>query len=192
MKHKVKSIKNKVEDFLKYHPKGRNILTNIVETWEEKINEEEDVYKKGTVFEKAKEFCKYDVANFKKSALPGFKYKLELLKTNDADYEFLESSIKSNENFSTKILKYLLKIKHKTEGLKIYRVVSNDKNLKESSDSNQILLLHGTKAQNVKGILKTGFNPSKNGSYGPGVYITNSFSYAYDYSKSYATEQNVI
>ena len=115
MKHKVKSIKNKVEDFLKDHPKCRNILTNIVETWEEKINEEEYVYKKEKVFEKAKEFCEYDAANFKKSAFPGFKYKLELLKTNDEDYEFFENSIKSNDNFSTKILKYMLDIKNNTE-----------------------------------------------------------------------------
>ena len=142
MKLTMESIKNKVEEFLKSHPSCRNFLQDIVKKAEEEINKEKNDYEKGVVFEKANDFCEYDVASFKEPVLPGFKYKLELLKTDDLDYKLLENSIKSNDNFSTKILKYLLKIKHKTEGLKIYRVVSNDKNLKELSDSNQILLLH--------------------------------------------------
>ena len=186
----MKLILNKLDEFLKAYPNCRSFLQSIVEKEKDKMNLVRDETVK--MFEKAKELCEYDVANFKKSVLPGFKYKLELLKTNDLDCEFLENSIKSNDNFLTKILKYLLGIKNKTEGLKIYSVVPNDNILTESSDSSQILLLHGTKAQNVEGILKTGFNPSKKGSYGPGVYLTNSFKYAYDYCKSYATEENVI
>ena len=43
--------------------------------------------------------CEYDVASFEKSVLPGYKYKLELLKNSDPDYELLESSI----NFSNEL-----------------------------------------------------------------------------------------
>ena len=190
MKLTVESIKNKVEEFLKSHPDCRDFLQDIIKEAEEEINKEKNDYEKGVVFEKAKDFCACDVSNFKNSVLSGFKYKLELLKTNDPDYELLENSIKFDDNFENS--RYQLDIRNKIKGLKIYRVVSNDIIAKESRDSNQILLLHGTKAQNVEGILKTGFNPSKKGSYGPGVYLTNSFDYAYNYSKSYATEENVI
>ena len=192
MKITMKSIKNKVEEFSKSHPNCRDFLQDIVKKTEEEINKEKNDYEKGVVFEKAKELCEYDVANFKKSVLPGFKYKLELLKTNDPDYKLLEKSIKFDDNFETENSRYQLDIRNKIKDLKIYRVVSNDNIAKESSDSNQILLLHGTKAQNVEGILKTGFNPSQKGSYGPGVYLTNSFRYAYSYSECCATEENVI
>ena len=188
----MESIKNKVEEFSKSHPDCRDFLQDVVKEAEEEINKEKNDYEKGVVFEKAKELCEYDVSNFKEPVLPGFKYKLELLKNNDPDYKLLENSIKFDDNFETENSRYQLDIRNKIKDLKIYRVVSNDNIAKESSDSNQILLLHGTKAQNVEGILKTGFNPSKNGSYGPGVYLTNSFDYAYNYSKSYATEEKVI
>ena len=46
---------------------------------------------------------------------------------------------------------------------KIFRVVPNEKTLREpkSSSRSNILLLHGTKAPNVKGILRSGFKPSE-------------------------------
>ena len=161
----MESIKNKVEKFSKSQSGCKSFLQNIVRKAEEKINEEKTDYEKGTAFEKGKALCEYDVANFKKSVLPGFKYKLELLKTNDPDYEILENSIKVNDNF--KYSSNQLDIRPIMEGLKIYRVVSNDNISTESINSNHTLLLHGTKAKNVEGILKTGFNPSQIGSYGP-------------------------
>ena len=83
----MKSIKNKVEEFSKSHPNCRDFLQDIVKKTEEEINKEKNDHEKGVEFEKAKVLCEYDVANFKKTVLPGFKYKLELLKTNDPDYK---------------------------------------------------------------------------------------------------------
>ena len=133
------------------------------------------------MFEKAKKICEYDVPSFKKPVLPGFQYRLELLKTNDPDYKLLANSIITNDSLREGT-------KQKTQSLKIYRVISNEKSSTKSNSSNQILLLHGTKAQNVEGILKTGFKPSIRGLYGPGVYLTNSFNYAYNYGMCFATE----
>ena len=174
----MESIKNNVEEFSTSHPNCRDFLQDIVRKAEEEINEEKHDFEKGVVFEKAKELCKYDISNFKKVVLLGFKYKLEMLKTGDPDYKILEKSIAFDDSFKTENSRHQLNIRKKAKGLKIYRVVPNENISTESSDSNQILLLHGTKAQNVEGILKTGFNPSQKGSYGPGVYLTNSFDYA--------------
>ena len=75
--------------------------------------------------------------------------------------------------------------------MKIYRVVSNDNT--QPSDSSKVLWLHGTEAPNVEGILKTGFKPSKKGSYGAGVYMTDSFSYASNYGKfSFVQDSEVV
>ena len=192
MKLTMQSIKSKVEDFSKSHPSCRNFLQDIVKKFEEEIDKEKYDYENGLMFEKAKELCGYDVASFKKLVLSGFKYKLDLLKANDPDYKLLENSIKFNDKLKTGYFKYQLNIRHKIKGSKIYRVVPNNNIITEPSDTNQILLLHGTKALNVEGILKTGFNPSEKGSYGPGVYLTNSLNYAYSYGKCCATEENVI
>ena len=187
----MQSIKNKVEEFSKVHPDCRNFLQNLIQKKDEEINKVKD--EKGSIFQKAKDLCEYDVTSIKKSVLPSFKYKLKLLKNIDPDYKLIESSINFNNDITTnKNYRYQLDVRRKTNGLKIYRVLSNDIISTRSSDCDQILLLHGTKAQNVEGILKTGFKPSQTGSYGPGVYLTNSFDYAYNYSKSYATEEKVI
>ena len=178
MKLTMESIKNKVEEFSKSHPDCKNVLQDIVKKAEEEINKEKHDYENGKMFEKAKELCEYDIEKFKKPILHGFKYKLELLKNNDPDYKLLESSINFSDELTDKNFIHQLDLRQKTKGLRIYRVVSNDNISTLSSDSNQILLLHGTKAQNVEGVLKTGFNPSQKGSYGPGMYLTNSFDYA--------------
>ena len=183
-------IINKLDEFSKAYPNCRSFLQSIVEKEKDKMNLVRDETVK--MFEKAKELCEYDVANFKKSVLPGFKYKLELLKNNDPDYELLKDSIGFNDNSTTMNARLRFELKQKTKALKIYRIVPNETFSIKSSNSDQILLLHGTKAQNVEGILKTGFDPSQKGSHGPGVYLTNSFSYAYDYSDSFASEENTI
>ena len=76
----MQSIKTKVEE---NQPNNRNFLLDFVKKKEEVINAEQDDYENEKMFEKAKELCEYDVAKFKKSVLPGFKYNLELLKDND-------------------------------------------------------------------------------------------------------------
>ena len=152
-------IKTKVEEFLKNHPDSRNFLQDYVKKREKVIIQEKDDYENGKIFENAKELCEYDVAKFKEPVLPGFKYKLELLKNNDPDYKLLESSINFSDEQTDKFIRQL-DLRLKVKSLKIYRVVSNENISRRSSDSDQILLLHGTKAQNVEGILKEGFNPS--------------------------------
>ena len=192
MEQTTHSIKNKVQEFLKTHPNCKSFIQNIVREADEKIKKEKDDYEKQKAFEKAKEICEYDVTSFKKPVLPGYKYKLQLLKTNDQDYKVLENSLKFNDDLETECSQYQLDIRDKIKGLKIYRVVSNDNISTESSDSNRILLLHGTRAQNVEGILKIGFIPSQSGAGGPGVYLTNSFKYGYSYSGCIATEENTL
>ena len=188
----MQSIKNNVEDFLKSNPDCRSFLHELIENEEEMINKETGDYQIENTFEKAKALCEYDVARFKKSVLPGFKYKLELLKTNNPDYKLLESSIEINDNLDKEHSRCLVDIKQNAIELKIYRIVPNDKTTTKSTSRSQTLLLHGTKAPSVEGILKTGFNPSQKGSFGPGVYLTNNFSYAYDYGKSFATNEKMI
>ena len=49
--------------------------------------------------------------------------------------------------------------------------------------------MHGTKAENVMGILQEGFMPSRSGRYGPGVYLTNDCLFAAAYSRTCADER---
>ena len=175
------STKTKVEDFLKSSPNCKDFLTDLIEKKEIKMNEEMEKYKKEALVEKAKEFIQYDTANFKTSSSEGFKYKLELLNKDDSDYKLLESSFDTNHRAPHNML---YSIRHEMTACKsdenerilnIFRVVPIDKTLKESNTSScsNILLLHGTKAPNVEGILRTGFKPSQ--TYGPGVYLTDDF-----------------
>ena len=117
----MQSIKTKVKENQPHNRKFR----------EEVINAVQDDYKNEKMFEKAKEFCEYDVEKFKKPILHGFKYKLELLKSNDPDYKIIESSINFGDELTDKNFRHQLDLRNKTKGLKIYRVVSND-NLQQS------------------------------------------------------------
>ena len=65
-----------------------------------------------------------------------------------------------------------LSTKH-TSQKKILRVVPTKKRKMEDNEASNLLLLHGTPAANVMGILKEDFIPSKKGKHGPGVYHTN-------------------
>ena len=185
------SIKNKVREFVESHPSCRSFLQDIVDKREDEIKKEENDFKERKAFDKAKKLFEYDVTNFKKPVLQGFKYKLEMLENDDGDYKFLESSFNNDISKSSSQFNHEIVI---VKGIKIYRVLSTNNISTEPSPPNpsQILLLHGTKAQNVEGILKTGFEPSKRGSYGPGVYLTDSIDYAYRYGISIATENNFV
>ena len=68
--------------------------------------------------------------------------------------------------------------------LQIARVVPREKLEVEESgaDISNLLLLHGTKKENVKGTLQKNFIPSLKGKFGPGVYHTDSCIYAALYS----------
>ena len=85
----MQTIKDKVKEFSVSHPNCTSFLQNFVQHKEEEINKGKNDYEKGTMLEKAKALCEYDVASFRKSVLPGFEYKLELLNNNDPDYELI-------------------------------------------------------------------------------------------------------
>ena len=56
----------------------------------------------------------------------------------------------------------------------------------------KVLLLHGTKAPNAEGILRSGFDPSKYGAGDQGIYHTDSISLAYNFGKCYAKEHSLV
>ena len=55
---------------------------------------------------------------------------------------------------------------------------------------NDILLLHGTKGINLKGILEKGFIPSQSGTKGPGVYLTNNLETTRRYARCFCTNNS--
>ena len=56
---------------------------------------------------------------------------------------------------------------------KVYRIFENNEDSTVANESrNNLMLMHGTKKENVEGILKKGFINSKEGKFGQGVYMT--------------------
>ena len=108
-------------------------------------------------------------------SLRGLKYKLKPLKDNEPDYKLLKNAFDSDGTEHN-----LLK-KCKIKDLKIHKIVSTDNTEENEGNGEHLLLLHGTKGQNIQGILKEGFKPSTDGTYGTGVYMTNSFTIASGY-----------
>ena len=120
------------------------------------------------------DFFKYNTSNFK-TPNSGFKHKLDLMDENDPDYKILKSLLKkksNTDNFEGTVPKGNLNFNRKSFALKIYRVKTNDNFIGELRTVNysSVLLLHGILGQNVEGILKERFRPSKSGSFSPGVY----------------------
>ena len=183
----MQSTKSEVEEFSKSNPNFKGFLCDYIKKGEEQINNEIKNLNKKELIKRCKTL--YNVAKFKKTFIPAFKFKVELLKNNNSDFKVFEESLNLNklDNWKTE------------NTAKIYRIISTDNCSKESktSSGSQFLLLHGTKAPNVEGILKKGFNPSKRGTYGPGVYFSNSIKYAYGYGaykKGYcvARDQGIV
>ena len=180
----MQSIKSKAEDFLKSNPNCRAFLCDYIKKAEKEISDENEKMKKETVIEEFKNWPEYNVANFSKLFLPEFKFKLELLKKDHSDFKLLGELLHLNELDDWKT----------NNTLNIYGVIPTKHSSTESNITNfsQFLLLHGTKAPNVEGILKTGFKPSEIGTYGPGVYLTNDIDYAYDYGMCLTKDQGVV
>ena len=194
-KRKLTTDEESVEEFLKKNPNFKDFLRGYIEKEEEQIKkklEEEKVELSENVKSNFKKHFDYDVENFKKQSLPGFKYQLELLEKSDRDFKLLKKSLNMNKNNSSlplaKLKRPKLHLKGRNQNLKIYRVIPTDSTVTESStsSSSKVLLLHGTKAPNVEGILKIGFKPSEKGRYGPGLYLIDSIDYAYNYGRSFA------
>ena len=165
-------------------------LNNLCNEEKQRINGEIDKTmkqfeneKENIVSEVPKMF--YNAPKFNNPSLADFKYKLVLLNDKDLDCIFMKKTIDSaiERCFDSKDIV-----------LKIHKVVSTDNTVTESETLNcsNLLLLHGTKGQNVEGILKEGFKPSEIGSRGPGIYLTNSFQIAARYGKCYENEEENI
>ena len=116
-----------------------------------------------------------DVSTFKGPVPDHFKYKLETLTANDLkDYQ---------------LLKHSLSLTKEQKISRVYRVVPTSAAATNSEEA-QELLLHGTKAKNVMGILKVGFKPSEaRGLNGHGIYLTDDCRKAMGYGRCLAKER---
>ena len=186
----MESTKRKVEKFSKLHPTTKKILIDYMQVEDDKINKEIEKDQQ-IIVDSVDKMMFFDIENLKKPFQADFKYKLETLNDDNSDFMTLKSALNLNQ---ASFYFYGLTNCGKINTLRIYRVSPNSNAETSSSDSNssQILLLHGTKAPNVEGILKTGFKPSEKGKYGPGVYLTNSFDYAYRFANCVAQENGII
>ena len=72
----------------------------------------------------------------------------------------------------------------------IYKVVPTVPAATETTS--QQFLLHGTKAQNVMGILEHGFKPSISGRHGPGLYLTDNYRKALEYAGCCEREGDLV
>ena len=68
------------------------------------------------------------------------------------------------------------------DNIKVYKISENYPTATSDAKRNNLMLFHGTKETNVDGILNKGFINSERGSFGQGVYMTESSSTASDYS----------
>ena len=188
------------DQLMKKFSDPQNILRNLLNKEKEKTCKEiqnavRDFRKtKEDLIKETKEVFKYSTSCFKTpSAYFNFKYKLEQLNKGDTDCDALESALKLDSKTGEAELNEVLKLLDSRITYKIYRVEATKKPLQESKDSesSSLLLLHGTKGPRVEGILKEGFKPSKSGSFGPGVYLTDSFNYAFDYGNCFVNDEGV-
>ena len=191
----------KLTDFIETFSENQEVLSKLCNEEKAKIsNEIENVVKefdetKKYLIKEANELFAYSTSNFKQSS-EGFKNKLELLKKDEPDYSLLKESLdldSKTHTFSGTALKKDLGLKDKSNVYKIYRVGTTDNVAAQSQSSNNsnILLLHGTRGQNIERILKEGFRLSQDGSYGPGVYLTNSYRIASGYGNCFVNDEGV-
>jgi len=193
--------KTNLEHLIENFSGPKNILRSLCN--EEKENTCKEIKKadkelkktKQNLIKEAKKIFHYNTSNLK-SPTSDFKYKLELMNNDDPDYNVLKRSFgidSKTDSFKGTVLNEYSSLKNKNISFKIYRVKANDIVIEKSksSDLSSLLLLHGTKGPSVKGILKKGFRPSKSGSKGPGVYLTNSFILARIHGNCFVNDEGV-
>ena len=193
------STKKEIDDFLRSYPNCKSFLYDFMKRKKEELKNEIKKDKMTNLVEKAKSLIEYDVTNFKKSDLPQFKYKLELLQSDDSDFKVLEKSFnlddQTRRSWFYRQNTHLLNEKDTNNIIKIYRVIPTDSTTttteSRNSSGSKVLLLHGTNGPNVEEILKAGFKPKKFGFLGHGVYLTDSLKYAYKYGKCFVQEQGM-
>ena len=114
-----------------------------------------------------------DAYNLHKEAEVNPKYRLDLLSSDNDDYQILLKVCQSDSDMNGVGCIY-----------KVTECVSLEK--RKNKSENRMLLLHGTKGCNVKSILKEGINQSESGAYGRGIYMTDDFNLACVYGESEA------
>ena len=182
------STKDKLETIIKKFPAHKIVLSDFYKA-EEKLTKEEIETKKNE-FHQTKDNTIQDVKNmFEAASLQiyssqEYRYCVEVLEKDHQDYLVLKKSLeRPNQNQHKAVVstaKGRLGLSENIEINKMHRIVQKDiiQNESRISDCPSLLLLHGTKLSNVEGILKEGFKPSKKGTFGPGVYLTNCCSVA--------------
>ena len=171
------SDEEKLDDFLNKFSNPLKVFREVCNKEKVKVRKEVEKYVtesekiKKYLVEEAKQMFERNNTNFIKSKdFSGFKYKVELLQNDDTDHKTLRNSLGlGSETDSSVGLQNVV-------DFHIYRVKAFDDKVSklETSDDQNILLLHGTKVSNVEGILKEGLKPSQKGTFGLGVYSTNS------------------
>ena len=190
--HKVMlSNRTKLDEHLKIYPSHQSSLIKCFETEEKNLRD--DIARLQSEFCKTKEEIKRKIKELlvnKVDKLSGvvnhqLKYKIKPLVENHKDYQLLKKAITEDD------LDFYYEENRK---IKIHRVVPTDLSSNKTciSESSNTLLLHGTKTSNIEGILKIGFKPSTMGSYGPGVYLTDSYSLASVYGRNYIEENKNV
>ena len=195
------SSEEKLDEFIKKYSGPQDILLNLCKNEKDRTTEEIELINKE--FEKTKEYLvkeanelfKHKTFNFE-SSISNFKYKVEPLGIDEPDYKVLKNSVGLDclpDVFADQLGENYKQSKDKKVAFKIFRVTLNNNVLKESEDSkdSSLLLLHGTNGKNVEGILKEGFRPSRSGLYGPRVYLTDSFKYAFEHGICLETDKGV-
>ena len=109
------------------------------------------------------------------------KYVTQEISITDNDYNVIKMCFEGSLLDCDKVKTY-----------KIYRVTKNIKDATIGQKSTNMLLYHGTSLNRAVGILENGFEPSNNGSYGPGVYLTagSSCAMSYAYQKMFSAGVN--
>lgn len=98
-----------------------------------------------------------------------YLYKCDELPSDSDEYKLVKS-------FFDKTI-YEMQLRALSEGpgtkeCKIYKIIENHQTKTLEEKRNNLMLFHGTNKNGVEGILKEGFKNSKEGWFGPGVYMT--------------------
>ena len=181
-----------MEEFLDKYPRFTDFILGFVKNEEIFANMEINKLNEQVVLNKAKAVLanieKHE--NLNKSSSAGSKYKVEKLEDNEGDYQFLEKSLKPSSDGC--INYYETDLINNSKSVHFYRVSPTGDTSKDSSECTQVLLLHRTKATEVESILKSGFKPSQEGPRGPGVYLTDSINYAYQFGRCFARDDDKL
>ena len=159
----MRSLSRRLREFYKSYPKYKNFLNDHISKKQDKIKIELGS-RTEKLIEKANKSYTHDTYNFKKSLDHDFKYKTELMKTDDYDFKLLYSSfelfsddLKAENSFEVRFDK-----SDQTKILRMYRINSTNNFSTECSDSNysKVLLLKKSNAEQVEKVLKNGFQLS--------------------------------